>query len=130
MNKFFHFNELVELGKIFMDCKAYLIALEHLDKALEYSYLPINKYRIFELFKNRGNINAHLLRYNEAIIDYSKAIRIEPNNIDLYIFRAIAYELSHQDKLAFNDYKFAYFLNPNCGIAKHMINYLQKKLKN
>ena len=37
MNKFFHFNELVELGKIFMDCKAYLIALEHLDKALEYS---------------------------------------------------------------------------------------------
>ena len=37
MNKFFHFNELVELGKIFMDCKAYLIALEHFDKALEYS---------------------------------------------------------------------------------------------
>ena len=130
MNKFFQFNELVELGKIFMDCEAYLIALEHFDKALELSYLPINKNRIFELFEKRGNINAQLLRYNEAIIDYSKAIKIEPNNIDLYIFRAIAYELSHQDKLAFNDYKFAYFLNPNCGIAKHMINYLQKKLKN
>ena len=37
MNKFFQFNEYVELGKVFMDSKAYLIALEHLDKALEYS---------------------------------------------------------------------------------------------
>ena len=28
MNKFFQFNELVEIGKIFSDCEAYLIALE------------------------------------------------------------------------------------------------------
>ena len=83
MNKFFQFNELVELGKIFMDCEAYLIALEHFDKALELSYLPVSKYRLLELFELRGNINAHLLRYDKAIIDYSKAIEIEPENIDL-----------------------------------------------
>ncbi len=35
MNKFFKFNEYVELGKVFKECEAYLIALEHFDNALE-----------------------------------------------------------------------------------------------
>jgi len=43
MNKFFKFNEYVELGKVFKDCESYLIAFEHFDKALELSYLLINK---------------------------------------------------------------------------------------
>lgn len=33
MNKFLQFNEFVELGKVFKDCEAYLIALEHFNKA-------------------------------------------------------------------------------------------------
>ena len=43
MNKFFKFNEYIELGKVFKECEAYLIALEHFDNALELIYLPINK---------------------------------------------------------------------------------------
>ena len=83
-----------------------------------------------EFYFNRAYDKGESGDSSGAIIDYTKAIRIEPNNIDLYIFRAIAYELSHQDQLAYKDYKFAHFLNPNCGIARHMINYLQKKLEN
>ena len=54
MNKFFQFNELVELGKVFSDCEAYLIALEHFDKAIALSYLPINKTRLAEAYDQRG----------------------------------------------------------------------------
>ncbi len=130
MNKFFQFNEYVELGKLFRDCKAYLIALEHFDKALELSYLPVSKYRLLELFELRGNINAHLLRYDKAIIDYSKAIAIEPENIDLIMNRAIAYEFLYKDQLALRDYEYAYYLDPNFELAKYMVDYLYKKLKN
>ena len=130
MNKFFQFNEYVEFGKVFMECKAYLIALEHFDKALELSYLPINKYRLLELFEHRGNINAHLLRYDKAIIDYSKAIEIEPENIDLIMNRAISYEFLNKDQLALRDYEYAYYLDPNFELAKYMVDYLYKKLKN
>ena len=54
MNKFFQFNELIELGKVFSDSEAYLIALEYFDKAIDLSYLPINKERLVEAYNLRG----------------------------------------------------------------------------
>ena len=74
MNKFFKFNEYVELGKVFKECEAYLIALEHFDDALEFSYLPINRNRIVDAYDLRGNTKIFLRRYRDAIIDYNKAI--------------------------------------------------------
>ena len=56
MNKFFQFNEFIELGKVFSDCQAYLIALEYFDKAIALSYLPINKERLVEAYDLRGGV--------------------------------------------------------------------------
>ena len=84
MNKFFQFNKFFELGKVFKDCEAYLIALEHFDKALELSYLPINKNRIAAAYDQRGNTKIFLNRYGDAIVDYNKAIEIDPHNAYLF----------------------------------------------
>ena len=67
MNKFFKFNEFVEIGKVFSDCEAYLIALEYFDKAIALSYLPINKKRLAEAYDLRGGVKVFLSRYWESI---------------------------------------------------------------
>ena len=56
MNKFFQFNEFVELGKVFKDCEAYLIALENFNRAIALSYLPINKERLVEAYDLRSSV--------------------------------------------------------------------------
>ena len=78
MNKFFQFNEFVQLGKIFRDCEAYLISLEYFDKAIALSYLPINKDRLVEAYELRGSVNKFLNKYLESIDDYSKGIELDP----------------------------------------------------
>ena len=69
MNKFFQFNELVEKGKVFSDCTAYLIALEYFDEAIALSYLPINKERLVEAYDRRAGVKTFLSRYLESIAD-------------------------------------------------------------
>ena len=78
MNKLFQFNEFIELGNIFMDCEAYLIALEHFNKAISLSYLPVNKDRLIKAYDLRGKTKRFLGMYIESIIDYSKAIELDP----------------------------------------------------
>ena len=97
MNKFFKFNELVEIGKIFRDCEAYLIALEYFNKAIYLSYLPINKERLVEAYELRGFTKRFLGRYLESISDYSKSIEFDPKNFYLYFGRAMSYERLNQN---------------------------------
>ena len=97
MNKFFQFNELIELGKVFSDCEAYLIALEYFDKAIALSYLPINKERLVEAYDLRGSVKRFLNRYLESILDYSKAIELDPKNSFLYFGRGMCYEYLNQN---------------------------------
>ena len=100
MNRLFQFNEFVQLGKIFSDCEAYLIALEHFDKAIALSYLPINKERLSEAYDLRGGVKVFLSRYLESIADYSKAIELNPKNSDLYFSRGMSYEYINQNEEA------------------------------
>ena len=100
MNKFFKFNELVEIGKIFRECEAYLIALEYFNKAISLSYLPINKERLVEAYDLRGGVKTFLNRYWESIADYSKAIELDPKNSYLYFGRGMSYEYLNQNEEA------------------------------
>ena len=77
INKFFQFNEFIEFGKVFSDSEAYLIALEHFDKAIALSYLPINKDRLVKAYELRGVSKRFLGKYLESIADYSKAIELD-----------------------------------------------------
>ena len=48
----------------------------------------------------------------------------------MIINRAISYEFLYKDQLALRDYEHAYYLDPNFELAKYMVDYLYKKLKN
>ena len=129
MNKFFQFNEFIELGKLFSDCKAYLIALEYFDKAIAFSYLPINKERLVEAYDLRGGVKTFLSRYWESIADYSKAIELDPKNSDLYFGRGMSYEYLNQNEEALKNLKISLKLDPNFSLALSMVEFLENKKK-
>ena len=127
MNKFFKFNEYVELGKVFKECEAYLIALEHFDNALELSYLPINRNRIVEAYDLRGNTKIFLSRYRDAIIDYNKAIEIDPHNAYLFFWRGFAYEVMKEYQQATKDLLISLQLDPDYSLAKSLLDHIENK---
>ena len=127
MNKFFKFNEYVELGKVFKECEAYLIALEHFAYALEFSYLPINKNRIVEVYDLRGNTNIFLSRYRDAIIDYNKAIEIDPHNPYLFFWRGFAFEVMQEYEQATKDLSISLELDPDFSLAKSLLDQIENK---
>ena len=128
MNKFFQFNYFFELGQIFHDCTAYQISIEYLDKAIELStYLPINKNRLVKVYELRGNSKIHLGNYCDSISDFSKAIKIHPNNSFLYFWRGFAYESLQEYQKAINDLKIAQEYDPEFGLTKSLLDYLKDK---
>ena len=127
MNKFFRFNKFIELGKVFSDCEAYLIALEYFDKAIALSYLPINKDRLVESYELRGITKRFLGRYLESIIDYSKAIELDTKNSYLYFGRGMSYEHLDQNEEALKNIQMSLKIDPDNSLALIMIDYLQKK---
>ena len=128
MNKFFQFNEFVELGKVFKDSEAYLIALENFNKAMELSaLLPINADRLIEAYDLRGKTYRFLGRYEESIGDYSQAIEIDPKDTYLYFFRGMSFESLGQNEAALKDFKMSVQLDPKFELAVDMVNYLEKK---
>jgi len=129
MNKFFQFNEFVELGKLFSDCTAYLIALEYFDKAISLSYLPINKERLVEAYELRGGTKRFLRRYLESISDFSKAIELDPKNSYLYFFRGMSYESLNQNEEALKNFKKSLTLDPEFSLALSMVDYLENEKK-
>ena len=129
MNKFFQFNELVEIGKIFSDCEAYLIALEYFDKAIALSYLPINTNRLVEAYDLRGGVKIFLSRYWESIADYSKAIELDPKNSYLYFGRGMSYEYLNQNEDALKNFQMSLALDPENSLALSMVDYLENEKK-
>ena len=127
MNKFFQFNEFVELGKIFSCCEAHLIALEYFDKAIALSYLPINKDRLVEAYDQRGDTKMFLRKNVEAIVDYSKAIELDANKSSLYFSRGMSYEYLELREEALKNLKMSVQLDPDNSFAVDMIDYLENK---
>ena len=125
MNKFLQFNEFVELGEIFKNCEAYLIALEHFNKAIALSYLPINKERLVEAYDLRGSVKTFLSRYLESIADYSKAIELDPKNSYLYFGRGMSYEYLGENEEALKNLKISLKLDPDNSLALSMVDYLE-----
>ena len=127
MNKFFQFNEFIELGKVFIECEAYLIALEYFDKAIALSYLPINKNRLVEAYDERGNTKMFLRKNVEAIVDYSKAIELDPDESSLYFSRGMSYEYLELKEEALKNLKMSVQLDPDNSLAVDMVDYLENK---
>ena len=160
MNKFFKFNQNFELGEIFNECTAHQLAIEYLDKAIDISNnFPISKYRLVKAYELRGKSKMFLndgkqkmkeeewviywkakkLNYLEAILDFSKAIEIDPTDDDIptaslfritgdcYFWRGFAYEFLEEYSNAIKDLKIAKQLNPKCGITKTLLDHIESK---
>ena len=123
MNKFFQFNYFFELGQIFNDCTAFQLSIEYLDKAIELStYLPINKIRLVKIYELRGNSNIRLGNYWESISDFSKAIKIDPNDSFLYFWRGFAFESLGEYSKAVKDLKISLHLDPDFILTKSLLD--------
>jgi len=129
MNKFYQFNEFIELGMIFMDCEARLIALEYFEKAIALSYLPINKNRLVQAYDQRGGVKSFFGRTVESILDFSKAIKLDPRNSYLYYRRGNAYAYLNLNEEAIKNFKTSLMLDPEFSLASSMIEILENKKK-
>ena len=128
LNKFFQFNYFFELGQIFYDCTAYQISIEYLDKAIELStYLPINKNRLVKVYELRGNSKIRLGSYLDSISDFSRAIKIDPNDSFLYFWRGFAYESLGEYPKAVKDLKISLYLDPEFVLTKSLLDDLEEK---
>ena len=128
MNKFFEFNQNVALGEIFNECTAYQISIEYLDKAIDISnYLPINKYRLVKAYELRGNSKMRLNNYRESIIDFSKAIEIDPKDSYLYFWRGFAYEFVEEYPNAVKNLKISQQLDPDFPLTKIVLEHIKGK---
>ena len=148
MNKFFEFNQNFEIGEIFNECTAYQISIEYLNRALDISNnLPINKYRLVKAYELRGKSKMFLnngqqkikgqdwdlywkakkLNYLEAILDFSKAIEIDPKDSFLYFWRGFAYEFLEEYSTAIKDLTISKQLNPKCSLTISILDHIKSK---
>ena len=148
MNKFFEFNLNFELGEVFNECTSYKISIEHLNKAINISNnLPINKYRLVKAYELRGKSKMFLndgqqktkqqdwefylkekkLNYCEAILDFSKAIEIDPKDSFLYFWRGFAYEFLEEYSTAIKDLKIAKQLDPGFTLTTSVLEHIESK---
>ena len=128
MNKFFQFNDYVEIAQILYDCTAYQISIEYLDKALQLStYLPIDKNSLVELYELRGKSKIFLNNYQESVLDFSKAIELDPKNSSLYFSRGMSYEYLNQNEEALKNLKVSLMLDPEFSLALSMLHYLENE---
>lgn len=67
--------------------------------------------------KNKGNTHMRNLEYNEAVGEYTKAVRFNPKNAVYYCNRAAAYSKLEKHILAIDDCKRAINLDPSYGKA-------------
>lgn len=76
-----------------------------------------------EFFLRRGLKNYNLEKYKEAILDCTKAIKLDPKNIDAYVIRGESKGQLQNFKSAIDDFTKAITLSPNNKIAYYNRGY-------
>ena len=111
MNKFFQFKDLYTKALDFYEIKAYLSCLAHLNEALSFE-LPLSEIRLSEAFELRGLVKMQLKQYLSSIIDFNKAIELNPENGSIYYYRYLAHSVLSQYEEAIKDCKKLIDLEP------------------
>ena len=111
MNKFFQFRDLYSKAEHFYEIKAYLSCLAYLNEALSFG-IPLPKIRLSEAFELRGLVKMQLNQYLSSIIDFNKAIELNPENGSIYYYRYLAHSVLSQYEEAIKDCKKLIDLEP------------------
>jgi tetratricopeptide (TPR) repeat protein len=70
-----------------------------------------------EAYIKQGVANVKLKKYNQAIEDFSQAIKLDPNNAEYYYKRGVTYGNLNQHQKAIEDFNEAIRLNPKYAEA-------------
>ena len=111
MNKFFQFKDLYTKAVNFYEINAYLSCLAHLNEALSFE-LPLSEIRLSEALELRGLVKMQLNQYLSSIIDFNKAIELNPENGSIYYYRYLAHSVLSQYEEAIKDCKKLIDLEP------------------
>lgn len=68
-------------------------------------------------FSNRGIVYCGLREFDHALADFTKAIEIDAECVDAYVYRGTALSAINRNYLALESYDVALTLNPNSAIA-------------
>lgn len=60
----------------------------------------------------RGRLYSELFRFQDAVADFSRALKVEPNFVEAYVYRATAYARLEQYPNAYDDFTVALKLDP------------------
>lgn len=125
MNKFFQFNDLYIKAEQFYKRKAYLISLEYLNEAISFD-LPLPEIRISKAFELRGLVRIELKQYLASIIDFNKAIDLNPENGSIYYYRHLAHSVLSQYEEAIEDCKSLIALEPHNESHRESLKFLEE----
>ncbi len=125
MNKFFQFKDLYTKAVHFYEIKAYLSCLAHLNEALSFD-LPLSEIRLSEVFELRGLVKMQLNQYLASIIDFNKAIELNPENGSIYYYRYLAHSVLSQYVEAIEDCKKLIALEPDNESHQKNLKTLEK----
>ena len=125
MNKFFQFKDLYTKALDFYEIKAYLSCLAHLNEALSFE-LPLSEIRLSEAFELRGLVKMQLNQYLSSIIDFNKAIELNPENGSIYYYRYLAHSVLSQYEEAIEDCKKLIALEPDNKSHQKDLNSLEE----
>ena len=110
-------------GVFLKDLKRYSEAEKALNQAISISPRAI-------FYSNRGNLYSDQGKVELALADYSRAIEIDPKDVEAYINRGSLYNDQGKIELALADYNQAISLNPNFAVAYYNLGVAQMKIKN
>lgn len=68
-------------------------------------------------FSNRGIVYCGLREFDRALDDFAKAIEIDAECVDAYVYRGAALSAINKNYLALESYDIALILNPNSAVA-------------
>ena len=89
------------------------------NEALTLAKDPQNKKSLGRIYHNRGLAYVDRGRYDEALDDFSNAIRLLPRSSDVYNDRAVAFLEKRRYSDAISNYNFSIMLDPNSPLPYH-----------
>ena len=100
-----------------------LLSIGDTGNALNDLCYSISYYDLPDICFERGNIFAKLGRHYEAIMDFTQAINLEPDNDSYYFYRALSYSRVSEHGKAIRDYQQAVMLEPRNSSAYNNMAY-------